>query len=371
MTSKYSVRELATHIYCLFDEPLEQLKLEKLCYYAQAWYCSLYNESLIDEDFIAAKTGPKLPSLRNGSLFDGSGALQISGEMVSLKSNSPDKDTLMIKEPKVRNLVESVHKMYGGYSGAVLSEITHTEPPWQKAVSFATITRKDVAISREDMQNFYNWRHNFYAMICQREEVYKLRKLTVDEKALVLDDLNPNDNKHYTEVLHGLTPSVSSAEIGKIYPAKDINGSLFEYFKAENSILVIITPRVKEYAVKIMSDLSDLKNRVRIGSVSFHWQTYKSKVEGNRYMYASPELGIMVCQKTVDDAINDALENLEHQFHVYSTMPCAPQDTKEKELVCLAYSVYKSSLTEFLPLLGLNISSQQQGEVLECELVVM
>src|ERR1700735_3635265 len=43
-------------------EPLSNLKLQKLIYYAQAWHLALYNKPLFNEDFEAWIHGPVLPS---------------------------------------------------------------------------------------------------------------------------------------------------------------------------------------------------------------------------------------------------------------------------------------------------------------------
>ena len=42
---------------------ISNLKLQKLVYYAQAWYLALYNDSLFPEDFQAWIHGPVIPVL--------------------------------------------------------------------------------------------------------------------------------------------------------------------------------------------------------------------------------------------------------------------------------------------------------------------
>lgn len=42
---------------------ISNLKLQKLVYYAQAWYLAIYGQSLFDEDFEAWVHGPIIPSL--------------------------------------------------------------------------------------------------------------------------------------------------------------------------------------------------------------------------------------------------------------------------------------------------------------------
>jgi uncharacterized phage-associated protein len=42
----------------LFIEPMSNKKLQKMCYYAKAWYLALYDDSIIDESFEAWVHGP-------------------------------------------------------------------------------------------------------------------------------------------------------------------------------------------------------------------------------------------------------------------------------------------------------------------------
>ena len=58
---KYSVFEIAN--WFLKKSNMTHKKLQKLCYYAQAWYYALKNKRLVDSDFQAWSHGPVSPAL--------------------------------------------------------------------------------------------------------------------------------------------------------------------------------------------------------------------------------------------------------------------------------------------------------------------
>ncbi|MCL1882314.1 MAG: DUF4065 domain-containing protein [Defluviitaleaceae bacterium] len=367
MAVKYSVLDLATHICSSFDEPIEQLKLEKLCYYAQAWHYSFYKEKLIDEDFFAGATGPMLMPLRDGSLVQGSSALQFYGsnnERVGLNPAYIGTGSES-SHCKKRNLVEAVCKWYGTFSGDMLSRLTHSEYPWQKASSIAVISNMDIAISHKDMRAFYNREHTLYSLICSPIETYRIMKLkSTDEGGITIKILAGTAEENYRKVF-----SVRPPLIG-LNKGVDAKGASFEYFRVDNDIL-IICPGAKENIVERMMGVSRLKELVHKGAISYRWQVCDDEVGGSSYLYTSPELGIMVSRETLDGAIKDAVENLEHQYSFYDHDQYAPQDKEARELVRLAYAVYKSSPSDFYFLLGLNSKClQQQGDVLNASYLV-
>ena len=113
--------------------PIDQLKLQKLVYYAFAWYIANYNSELFSEDICAWPHGPVVQELwrefkRFGrdSITTLATQLQVSpvGIMETVTPKIP-------QNPQVISLLDAVWKSYKGYTGIQLSNMTHaTDEPW-------------------------------------------------------------------------------------------------------------------------------------------------------------------------------------------------------------------------------------------------
>lgn len=122
----YKVEDVAQ--WFLSRDKLTPKKLQKLVYYAYAWYLTLMNENvgeltnkLFEEELQAWVHGPVVPHLYN--LYRDYGYTEID----KAKDNSFlfDEDTL--------NVLEQVWEVYGEFNGNELESITHQETPWQEA----------------------------------------------------------------------------------------------------------------------------------------------------------------------------------------------------------------------------------------------
>jgi len=96
-------------------------KLQKLCYYAEAWYLALYNSPLFKNcHFQAWVHGPVCPDLyeqyKNYGWAD-----------IPQNPNKPEVD------PDTDEFLEIVYATYGEFSGHQLEDITHNETPWIEA----------------------------------------------------------------------------------------------------------------------------------------------------------------------------------------------------------------------------------------------
>lgn len=126
---------------------ITNLKLQKLVYYAQAWYLANYKKPLIKEDFEAWVHGPVNPDLYH--IFKERGYLPIEKD---IKMNDVekvfDKETL-----KFLNEVASVYMPFGAYH---LEIMTHREDPWINARAGVAADEKcNNVISLESMEKFY------------------------------------------------------------------------------------------------------------------------------------------------------------------------------------------------------------------------
>lgn len=144
---KYSVFEIAN--WFLSKEPMSNLKLQKLCYYAQAWNYALRNSRLIDSDFQAGVHGPVSPALYEKFRSFGFDSIKISG---NYKNKIDDEDI---------ELLESVWMTYGHYAANALETLTHRELPWIEArVGYKPEERCQVAILPSTMKKFYSSIYN-------------------------------------------------------------------------------------------------------------------------------------------------------------------------------------------------------------------
>lgn len=104
-------------------ESMTHKKLQKLCYYAQAWYLALNNDRLFNNEFEAWVHGPVCSELYNK--YRGFGWDEIQKVEIYPKSITQNEDAL--------ELIYEIHRIYGGLSGDELEDLTHSELPWQEA----------------------------------------------------------------------------------------------------------------------------------------------------------------------------------------------------------------------------------------------
>ena len=125
-------------------EILTNLKLQKLLYYAQAWFLALKDKPLFNEDFQAWVHGPALPSQYRRFKKYGWGP-------ILLKKISPPK----INERITAHLREVVD-VFGIETASALELMTHDELPWKEARKGMCPDESSTAvISKESMLSFY------------------------------------------------------------------------------------------------------------------------------------------------------------------------------------------------------------------------
>ena len=130
--------------YFLSKKSMTHKKLQKLCYFSQAWYLANYNEKLVPNRFEAWVHGPVSPDLY--SQYKEWGWIDIP----KLK---------VVPNIRCKNFLDSVYEVYGSYSADELENITHHEEPWIKArkgCSPSQYSRNP--ISMKDMRDYYGKR---------------------------------------------------------------------------------------------------------------------------------------------------------------------------------------------------------------------
>jgi uncharacterized phage-associated protein len=126
MAKRYKASDVARYFLAKQDpdagDTLSNLKLQKLCYYAQGLSMATRSEPLFDDGMEAWLHGPVVPSLYHE--YKGYGANPI-----------PPIDDLDIDafDPADRMILDDVHTFYGQFSGWRLRQMTHEEAPWREA----------------------------------------------------------------------------------------------------------------------------------------------------------------------------------------------------------------------------------------------
>ena len=121
-------------------------KLQKLCYYAQAWSL-VWEETPLFEDRIEAWAGgPVIPELYNWHR----GFYEVSSPPIG---SDPDKLDTDQKET-----VDIILQDYGDMHGTALSQLTHMEEPWRNTRQDAGLRpgeRGNAEIPLDSMADYY------------------------------------------------------------------------------------------------------------------------------------------------------------------------------------------------------------------------
>ncbi len=125
-------------------EILTNLKLQKLLYYAQAWFLALKGKPLFDENFQAWVHGPALPSQYRRFKKFGWGPILLK------------KITAHKVDEKVATHLREVVDVFGVETASALELMTHDELPWKEARKGMSPDQSSTAIiSKESMLSFY------------------------------------------------------------------------------------------------------------------------------------------------------------------------------------------------------------------------
>lgn len=142
MSGKYSVFTIAN--WFLRKEQMTHKKLQKLCYYAQAWCYAIKGYRLEDTDYQAWVHGPVSPALYERFKNFGYDTICIRGH-----------EDLNIDAEDVE-LLEDVWETYGRLTGNALEALSHRELPWIEArKGYSETERCTVVIDPNNMKNYY------------------------------------------------------------------------------------------------------------------------------------------------------------------------------------------------------------------------
>lgn len=124
-------------------EPITNLKLQKLLYYAQAWHLVLFNKELFCEDFQAWVHGPVL--LSQYHRFKDNQWRPIMDEV--------DKPSLTKAEEK---FLDKIIEVFGCETPIALEQMTHNELPWIEArANLPAHKPSNAKIKKATMKSYY------------------------------------------------------------------------------------------------------------------------------------------------------------------------------------------------------------------------
>jgi uncharacterized phage-associated protein len=105
-------------------DTISNLKLQKLCYYAQAWHYTLKNNPLFNEKIKAWAHGPVIPDLYHRFKQYRWDAIDPS-DLITNPYEDLHGDDMMF--------LDSVWNRYSPLSAKQLERLTHSEDPWKEA----------------------------------------------------------------------------------------------------------------------------------------------------------------------------------------------------------------------------------------------
>jgi uncharacterized phage-associated protein len=139
----YSAEQIASYFLSLpsvEENDISNLKLQKLCYYAQGFLTAMRGEQLVSEDVRAWDHGPVVPEIYHKYKGHGSQPIPVV----------TDFDVEQIREPD-RKALDDIYDYYGQFSAWRLRNMTHEEKPWIDAYNTASGKRIEV----KDMVEFF------------------------------------------------------------------------------------------------------------------------------------------------------------------------------------------------------------------------
>jgi uncharacterized phage-associated protein len=124
-------------------DPISNLKLQKLLYYAQAWHLALYDRALFGERIEAWVHGPAVPPVYG--IFKGWAWQPISDASGVPAFSGP-----------IKKHLDQVMRQYGPKNAYELELLTHSERPWRDARGDIPPDAPSTAvITHPSMRDFY------------------------------------------------------------------------------------------------------------------------------------------------------------------------------------------------------------------------
>ena len=144
------------------------MRLQRLCYYAQAWSLAQSGKPLFNEDFYAWTTGPVCTQLIDTSLL-----------------NAGSVSNLTIEQ---KLCIDAMLAQYGGKDERWLAQLPSTETPWIEAHKQGGGT----LITKQSMKEYYSTNYEAFLSNSTQESEIKLTRTIYDnllERIADLEDM--------------------------------------------------------------------------------------------------------------------------------------------------------------------------------------
>ncbi len=143
MPKIYKARDIARYFLARSepeaDDYISNLKLQKLCYYAQGCSLALNGRPLFSEKIEAWTHGPVVPDLYREFKNAGASALPAVTDL-----------DLTHYEDEDRAVLDEVYDYYGQFSASRLRNMSHDDVPWKEAFD-----RPDRTIAPATMKDYF------------------------------------------------------------------------------------------------------------------------------------------------------------------------------------------------------------------------
>ncbi len=150
-SKKVTYQDVANFFLAFADdkgETITNLKLQKLVYYAQAWFLANHKKPLFKGDFQAWVRGPVLPELYQTYKERGSTPIPADITMQEIEKQL---------DPEVIAFLKEVAQAYMPSGAYELELMTHQEDPWIEARgNLAPDAKCNVVISINTMRSYYS-----------------------------------------------------------------------------------------------------------------------------------------------------------------------------------------------------------------------
>lgn len=131
--------ESLTNVILSMRNDVSNKKLQKLVYYAYAWYITIFDKKIANIEFEAWEHGPVCRKLYNQYRCYGWNVI-------------PSYKGFVLADDDKIKFIQSVLNVYGDYSADELEQLTHNELPWKEARETCVI---NAVISDMTMKLFY------------------------------------------------------------------------------------------------------------------------------------------------------------------------------------------------------------------------
>lgn len=124
---------------------MSTMKLQKLCYYSQAWSLVWDDKPLFDEEFRAWANGPVCRELFR----------ETQGQFAVVATDEKKGDSGRLTANQ-KDTIDKVLEYYAPHDAQWLSRLTHLEDPWKQArVGLPLGVGSDRVVTKESMAIYY------------------------------------------------------------------------------------------------------------------------------------------------------------------------------------------------------------------------